>query len=83
MRLRGIKCMAVIQWLVLLLLGTGADMAAAQNAYDLWPTVLFVKGQDLCQFEEGFGATRKEQVNDMVPPRAKASKPFQLGRNGA
>jgi hypothetical protein len=39
---------------------------SAQNAYYLWPTVLFVKGQDLCQFQEGFGASRKEQVNEMA-----------------
>jgi hypothetical protein len=66
MRFRPIKCIAVIQWLVLLLFGLGTELANAQNAYYLWPTVLFVKGQDLCQFEEGFGATRKEQVNDMA-----------------
>jgi len=55
-----------IQFLLVLLLSVCAGSAWAQNAYFLWPTVLFVKGQDLCQFEEGFGATRKEQVNEMA-----------------
>ena len=43
-----------------------STLVTAQNAYYLWPTVLFLKGQDLCQFEEGYGSTRKEQVNDMA-----------------
>jgi hypothetical protein len=53
-----------IGWALIFLWVTGA--ACAQSAYYLWPTVLFVKGQDLCQFEESFGATRKAQVNDMA-----------------
>jgi hypothetical protein len=36
-----------------------------QSSYYLWPTILFVKGQDLCQFEEAYGTTRMEQVNEM------------------
>lgn len=52
-------------------------IASSQNSYNLWPTILFVKGQDLCQFEEGFGATRKEQVTEM------ASQLKDLMRHGA
>ncbi len=37
-----------------------------QNNTYLWPTILFVKGQDLCQFEESYGSTRMEQVNQMA-----------------
>lgn len=55
-----------IQCVLALLLSVCAVGAWGQNAYFLWPTVLFVKGQDLCQFEEGFGASRKEQVNEMA-----------------
>jgi len=51
---------------VFFLVCVGSQLSYAQNAYYLWPTVLFVKGQDLCQFGEGFGASRKEQVNDMA-----------------
>jgi len=51
---------------LLLLFVLGAQVANAQSVYYLWPTVLFVKGQDLCQFEESFGATRKAQVDDMA-----------------
>ncbi len=60
-----------------LCLSFGSNTLHAQNAYYLWPTVLFVKGQDLCQFGESFGATRKEQVNDM------ASQLKDLMRHGA
>lgn len=38
----------------------------AQNNTYLWPTVMFVKGQDLCQFEESYGTTRIEQINEMT-----------------
>ena len=55
-----------VELVFIFLLSVCASGVGAQNAYYLWPTVLFVKGQDLCQFEEGFGATRKEQVNDMA-----------------
>jgi hypothetical protein len=56
----------VVELVFVLLLIFCASGVRAQNAYYLWPTVLFVKGQDLCQFEESFGASRKEQVNDMA-----------------
>lgn len=49
-----------------LILGLGACGSHAQNTYFLWPTILFVKGQDLCQFEESYGTTRKEQINEMA-----------------
>ncbi len=41
-------------------------MAWSQSSTYLWPTILFVKGQDLCQFEESYGTTRIEQVNEMT-----------------
>ncbi len=40
--------------------------AWSQNNTYLWPTILFVKGQDLCQFEESYGSTRIEQINEMT-----------------
>ena len=41
-------------------------MVWGQSTTYLWPTILFVKGQDLCQFEESYGTTRIEQVNEMT-----------------
>jgi hypothetical protein len=42
-----------------------SGVAWGQSTYYLWPTILFAKGQDLCQFEEAYGATRLEQINEM------------------
>jgi hypothetical protein len=49
-----------------LLFGFLSFMAWSQSSTYLWPTILFVKGQDLCQFEESYGTTRIEQVNEMT-----------------
>lgn len=56
----------VFKILLILLLYLSPRIALSEAPYYLWPTILFVKGQDLCQFEEGYGATRKEQVNEMA-----------------
>jgi hypothetical protein len=40
--------------------------AWSQNNTYLWPTILFVKGQDLCQFQESYGTPRIEQINEMT-----------------
>lgn len=41
-------------------------MVWGQSTTYLWPTILFVKGQDLCQFEESYGTTRIEQISEMT-----------------
>ena len=56
----------VFKILLILFLYLSPRIALSEAPYYLWPTILFVKGQDLCQFEEGYGATRKEQVNEMA-----------------
>jgi len=37
---------------------------AAQVA--LWPTIPFVRGQDLCQYQDAYGRTRAQQAGDMA-----------------
>ena len=37
---------------------------AAQVA--LWPTIPFVRGQDLCQYQDAYGRTRAQQTGDMA-----------------
>jgi hypothetical protein len=32
----------------------------------LWPTLSFVRGQDLCQYQEAYGRTRAQQSSDMA-----------------
>ncbi len=49
-----------------LVLSCSCCLAWAQSTYYLWPTILFVKGQDLCKFEEAYGSTRMEQVNEFT-----------------
>jgi hypothetical protein len=56
----------VFKTLLILFLYFSPTIGFSQSAYYLWPTILFLKGQDLCQFEEGYGASRKEQVNEMA-----------------
>lgn len=38
--------------------------SAAQVA--LWPTIPFVRGQDLCQYQDAYGRTRAQQSGDMA-----------------
>ena len=32
----------------------------------LWPTIFFLRGQDLCQYQDSFGSSRNEQVTQAV-----------------
>lgn len=50
----------VIKILLILFLFLSPTIARSETPYCLWPTILFVKGQDLCQFEEGYGASSRE-----------------------
>jgi hypothetical protein len=40
--------------------------AWAQTTTYLWPTVLFVKGQDLCQYEDAYASSRSAQVTEIT-----------------
>lgn len=40
--------------------------AAAASPLVLWPTVPFIRGQDLCQFQDAYGKTRNELTLDMA-----------------
>jgi hypothetical protein len=42
-----------------LLLCAGASALAIEKI-TLWPTVLFVRGQDLCQYQDAFGQSRND-----------------------
>jgi hypothetical protein len=40
--------------------------AWAVEKLTLWPTIFFLHGQDLCQFQDAFGSSRKELVNQAL-----------------
>lgn len=40
--------------------------AWGQTVTTLWPTVLFIRGQDLCQYQDAYGKRRSEQALDMT-----------------
>jgi hypothetical protein len=46
-------------WGLLLL---GCEPAFAIEKITLWPTIYFLRGQDLCQYQDAFGSSRNEQV---------------------
>ena len=60
-------------WLVLAASTTGHAAAPLS----LWPTIPFMRGQDLCQFQDAYGKSRSEQAQEMI------SRLNDLLRNGA
>jgi hypothetical protein len=40
--------------------------AWAVEKLTLWPTIFFLRGQDLCQFQDAYGSSRKELVNQAL-----------------
>ncbi|PIT78774.1 hypothetical protein [Limnohabitans sp. B9-3] len=52
--------------LFLLSLSFAASSTWAQTTTHLWPTVLFIKGQDLCQYEDAYASSRSAQVSEIT-----------------
>jgi|GEM_PF-3583709 len=48
-----------------LALGSAA-MAQATRPMSLWPTIPFIRGQDLCQFQDAYGKSRNELALEMA-----------------
>jgi hypothetical protein len=58
-----LRCMGLL-WLGLALWSGGIVQAAAPLS--LWPTIPFVRGQDLCQFQDAYGKSRSELAQEMT-----------------
>jgi hypothetical protein len=43
-----------------------ADQPRSAAQVGLWPTIPFVRGQDLCQYQDAFGRTHAQQASDMA-----------------
>jgi hypothetical protein len=43
-----------------------ADPSHSAAQVTLWPTLPFVRGQDLCQYQDVYGRTRAQQASDMA-----------------
>ena len=63
-RLRPSLRHALRRSLALALIGWGAIgmPAMAIEKITLWPTILFLRGQDLCQFQDSYGKSRNESA---------------------
>jgi len=57
---------AAARQLVLMLACGFSTLACAATPLALWPTVPFIRGQDLCQFQDAYGKTRNELALDMA-----------------
>ena len=52
--------------LLLLALVGEAALAQAARPIQIWPTIPFVRGKDLCQYQENYAKTKNEQSKDML-----------------
>lgn len=53
-------------WLTVLLLVSLSPQAYAAEKITLWPTVYFLRGQDLCQYQDAFGSSRNDMLTQSV-----------------
>ncbi len=49
-------------------------------AFSIWPTIAFIKGADLCQYQDAYGRSRSEMAQEMVD---QASQLMSSGATGA
>ncbi len=52
--------------LLILALAGQAVLAQAARPIQIWPTIPFVRGKDLCQYQENYAKTKNEQSKDML-----------------
>ena len=43
-----------------------AVLAQAARPIQIWPTIPFVRGKDLCQYQENYAKTKNEQSKEML-----------------
>jgi len=53
-------------FLLCLLAANLIPLAQAAEKITLWPTVYFLRGQDLCQYQDAFGSSRNEMLSQSV-----------------
>ena len=51
---------------LLVLLFFFSGLTSASGAVTLWPTIPFIRGQDLCQFQDAYGRSRSELGSEMT-----------------
>lgn len=60
------KCLPVVGWSVFIALMQCATPAWSVEKITLWPTIFFLRGQDLCQFQDAYGSSRNEMMNQAM-----------------
>jgi hypothetical protein len=43
-----------------------SGLTLAQSQFTVWPTISFIRGQDLCQFQDAYGQSRRELGQEMT-----------------
>ncbi len=54
-----------IRLLILVMTSLGISVFAAGNQVSLWPTIPFVRGQDICQYQDAYGQKRSVLAREM------------------
>ena len=57
MNMKQVMLGSVLAWL--------STLALAQEPLQVWPTIPFVRGQDLCQYQDAYGRSRSAQVKEL------------------
>ncbi len=52
----------------------------ADNRVDIWPTIPFIRGADLCKYQDAYGQTRSEYMNKMVGAAERLLAQFATGK---
>lgn len=60
-----VKCLAIIAT-VLAINTTIASELPSDGRVDIWPTIPFIRGADLCRYTDAYGQTRAQYLNQMM-----------------
>lgn len=60
-----VKCLTIIA-AVLAMNTTFAAVAPTDGRVDIWPTIPFTRGADLCRYSDAYGQTRMQYMNQMM-----------------
>jgi len=62
------SALRALQACLLFLVAIAGEAALAQTArpVQIWPTIPFVRGKDLCQYQESYAKTKNEQSQEML-----------------
>lgn len=60
-----VKCLSILAT-VFAMSATHAAVTPTDGRVDIWPTIPFIRGADLCRFSDAYGQTRMQYLNQMM-----------------